>query len=153
MIRNGLVAAAAAVLLLAGCSTMPPHATDPTGGIAPREAILAAADAAPNGVNGVFVLLVRATGRQSGQIYLNSELDYRDQRNLTVAIAPRAADALAQRYGMPADRFFANKAIRVRGAARRVRIEFTTDGRPTGKYYYQTHVAVSSPDQIAVARS
>jgi len=32
----------------------------------------------------------------------------------------------------------------------RTRIDFTSGGRPTGKYYYQTHVVVTDPAQIAL---
>ncbi len=143
--------AAGCVLLLSGCSTAqlpPPNAL--SGDISPREAVVAAADAAPRSVPGTFALLVRATGRGGRRVYLNSELDYRDQRNVTVNIDPGAAAALERRFGAPADEFFRGKFIRVRGAARRVRIHFITDGRPTGLYYYQTHVAVGDADQITV---
>jgi hypothetical protein len=152
MIRKGLVRAAAGISL-AACSAAAAQAADPGVGIAPREAIVAAADAAPRGVSGEFALVVRATGRERGRVYLNSERDYRDQRNLTVNIDRRAAEALERRYGAPAHLFFENKAIRVRGVVRRVRIDFLWQGRPTGKYYYQTHVLVADPDQIAVTGS
>ena len=34
------------------------------------------------------------------------------------------------------------------GEARRVRIDFLTDGRPTGKYYYQTQIFIARGDQL-----
>jgi hypothetical protein len=152
--RNGM-AAVGITLLLFGCSnSLPPvppvSAADTAGAISPRDAIVAAANAAPRAVPGTFTMLVRATGRNGRRVYLNSELDYRDQRNLTVNIEPGAAEALARRFGAPADQFFLGKIIHVRGAARRTRIDFLSDGRATGLYYYQTHVAVGDPDQIVV---
>ena len=42
------------------------------------------------------------------------------------------------------------KRILVSGTARTVRIDFLTDNRPTGKYYYQTHVRVDHASQIKV---
>ena len=118
--------------------------------MSPEEAVMAAAEAAPGGVPGVFAMRVTATGWVDRRVYLNSENDYRDQRNLTINISPGAAAALARRHGARADRFFAGKAIEVRGTARRTRIDFISRNRPTGLYYYQTQVAVTDPDQIEV---
>ena len=95
-------------------------------------------------------MTVQATGTQDGQVYLNSELDYRDQRNLTVALSPIAAMHLHARLG--ADLLIALKGrdIVVTGAARRVQIFFFADGRRSDKYYYQTHVNVTSAEQVVV---
>jgi hypothetical protein len=137
----------------AGCAAAQPSLpTLRAGTIGPRDAILLAADAAPKAVPGTFAMLVRATGRARGQVYLNSELDYRDQRNLTINIDPAAAEGLENRLGQAPDRFFKGKWVEVRGAAERVRIGFFDDhGRPTGLYYYQTHVRVRDSDQIVLA--
>ena len=40
------------------------------------------------------------------------------------------------------------RTIRVDGEARRVRIDFLAGGRPTGKYYYQTHVVIERGEQL-----
>jgi hypothetical protein len=117
----------------------------------PREAIVVAADAAPRVVPGVFAMRVAATGRIGPRVYLNSEADYRDQRNLTIAIEPWAARQLARRYRGAPERALRGHAIEVRGAAHRQRIDFIVDfRRPTGLYYYQTHVTVTDPDQIRI---
>jgi len=118
--------------------------------ISPSEAIESAAAAAPRSVQGQFAIRVKGVGRQGGNIYLNSETDYRDQRNLTIAILPSAIGPLAQRYGSDPDVFLIGKRIVVSGEARRTQIHFTADGRPTGKYYFQTHVRVGNADQISV---
>ena len=141
---GGLMVAAAA-----GCAAPVPLESFP-GTIAPREAIVLAADAAPRAVPGLFAIPVRATGQERGRVYLNSELDYRDQRNLTISIDPGVAQALERRFGAPPQSFFKGKWIQVRGAAKRMTIGFFDDGKPTGLYYYQTHVRVSHPDQITV---
>ena len=39
----------------------------------------------------------------------------------------------------------------VLGEARRVRIAFVNEGRPSGAYYYQTRVDVLSPTQVRFA--
>jgi hypothetical protein len=140
-----LISAAA----LLGCATPTSNANDAQS-IAPTQAILLAADAAPLGVKGTFALEVRAVGRQDGNIYLNSELDYRDQRNLTVAIFPDAAQELRQKFGEDADVALKGKHIKVRGEAIRVTIGFVADGVLTDKYYYQTHVNVHEANQVEV---
>ncbi|MCD9097497.1 hypothetical protein LU699_08635 [Luteimonas fraxinea] len=114
----------------------------------PAQAIQLAADAAPRGAAGTFSMQVNAIGHQDGATYLNSETDYRDQRNLTVALTPAAARQLELRLGEPLAVALEHKRILVQGAATRVRINFTTAGQPTGKYYYQTHVRVTDAAQI-----
>lgn len=91
-----------ASVLLAGCAGVQPQqeATSPAAWISPEEAVHLAAKAAPEGVPGIFALRVQATGTQSGRFYLNSELDYRDQRNLTIALGPQVAVQLAERLGL-----------------------------------------------------
>lgn len=141
---------ALAALALSGCaSSSGPRASE--AWLDPVEAIQAAATAAPEGVPGTFDMVVRATGRQDGNIYLNSETDYRDQRNLTIAIPAKPARQLRERFGEEADRALIGKRIMVDGVARRVRIGFTYNGRPTDKYYYQTHVRLDDAAQLAVA--
>ena len=122
-------------------------------GITPVEAINAAAEAATTServVRGVFEMPVRATGRQDSLLYLNSELDYRDQRSLTVAITPNAEKALQERFGADLALALTGKRIRVTGAAQRVTIWFFCDGKRTDKYYFQTHVPVLRADQLTV---
>ncbi|AND69458.1 hypothetical protein ATSB10_20040 [Dyella thiooxydans] len=93
---------------------------------------------------------VQATGAQGNGTFLNSEPDYRDQRNLTVALSPRAADQLWKRLG--ADPLVALKGrnILVTGSAIRTKIYFFADGEMTDKYYYQTHVNVTDARQVVV---
>ncbi|HEX5305829.1 MAG TPA: hypothetical protein VFW82_07080 [Dyella sp.] len=139
-----------AVLLvpLAGCAT-DPRITPDARWIDPSQAVQLAAAAAPRGVSGVFALTVQNAARPGpGPLYLNSERDYRDQRDLTVVVLPEAAKALAERLHDDPERELRGRRILVAGQARRVRIDFVADGRPTGKYYYQTHVVVTDAAQI-----
>ena len=137
---------AALLASLAGCAT-DPRITPGARWIDPSQAVQLAAAAAPRGVSGVFALTVQATARP-GPLYLNSERDYRDPRNLTAVVLPEAAAALAQRLHGEPERELRGRRILVAGQARRVRIDFVVDGRPSGKYYYQTHVVVSDAAQI-----
>jgi hypothetical protein len=118
--------------------------------VTPRQAIERAADAAPAGVDGTFTLQVRAVGVQDGILYLNSERDYRDQRNLSIDIPPSVAAALLAKYGSPPMTFLMGKHIAVTGQARRVTIWFQCDGKATDKYYYQTHVELHDASQIEI---
>lgn len=149
MRRLPILLAATLVLGLTGCVTV----VDPTpsGMISPVEAVMSAATAAPRPVRGVFAMRVKATGRQDGNLYLNSEDDYRDQRNLTVAIRPAAIAQLADRFREQPDDFLVGKRIVVTGEARRVQIHLTHDGQATSKYYFQTHVDVTDARQLSIA--
>lgn len=117
--------------------------------ITPMMAIEAANANAPAAVSGVFDLHIRATGRQDGYLYLNTEDDYRDQRNLSVDIPLAVETKLTEKYGK-LDTFFIGKHLQISGAARRVKIHFMSRGEPTEKYYYQTHVGVGQPWQIRI---
>jgi hypothetical protein len=121
--------------------------------ITPVDAINRAAEAATNNqrfVRGVFEIVVQGTGRQDSLSYLNSEIDYRDQRSLTAAILPRAAPALMERYGTDFLSALKGKRIRITGAAQRVTIWFYCDGKRTEKYYFQTQIPIFRADQITV---
>lgn len=135
-----------AALLVTGCVSG--VSNEQARWLQPAQAIQLAADAAPRGAVGTFAMQVNAIGHQDGATYLNSETDYRDQRNLTVALTPEATRQLELRLGEPLAVALERKRILVQGAATRVRIDFTTAGQPTGKYYYQTHVRVTDAAQI-----
>lgn len=144
---------------VAGCDGVPRTAC-PGGGayhevggclISPPEAVVRAAEAAPKAVAGVFGLRVRATGWQNGVLYLNSETDYRDQRNLSVSIPPPVAAQLRQTYGVSdLESYFKGRRIAVDALAYRKQIWFVENGVPTDKYYYQTHVMVEQANQLSV---
>ncbi len=115
-----------------------------------REAIAAAADAEGRGVPGLFHLRVRNAGWDHGRLFLNSELDYRDQRSLNIAIARHVVFAFAERFAENPETVFRGRTVQVRGRAMRTRITFFSQGRDTGLYYYQTQVEVTDPDQIVL---
>ena len=137
----------AVIILMAACSSVP---TDSRGWIEPMEAIRAANEDPAHGVRGDFIITVKAQAALENHAYLNSELDYRDQRNLTIrmplAMVPKLEEHLGVEFG-----HLKNRRLVVSGVARRVRIDFIDDGGPTGKYYYQTHVRVNHPSQIRFA--
>ena len=143
------LAASALCLLLAACvheqmAVLPPG----PAWIDPSRAVQLAAAAPRDGVTGVFAMTVRAVGRDERGVYLNSERDYRDQRNLTVVLTPDVAAQLEGRLGGPLEQRLRGHAIQVSGTARRTKIVFFADGQATDKYYYQTHVRVMKAGQI-----
>jgi hypothetical protein len=108
------------------------------------------AEVAPKGVDGEFVLTVKAAGEQGKVVYQNTELDYRDRRNITVVLSPQFVGYINEQYGVTPQEYFLNKKIQVKGTAKQVKIGFFSNGKPTEKYYYQTHIRVRSPNQIEV---
>jgi Tfp pilus assembly protein PilF len=126
--------------------------TGRTEPLPPLPAILLAADSAPDGAMGVFGFEVAATGRKRGEVFLNSEPDYRDQRNLTVTFTADGAAAFRKQHGEDPDVAFKGKRICVVGEARRVKIYFFANGKPTDKFYYQTHIMVTEPWQVTIAQ-
>lgn len=137
---------------LSGCASTPKPAASPASSawVTPVQAILLAADAAPRRVHGTFAMRVQSTGAQGNGTFLNSEPDYRDQRNLTVALSPRAADQLWKRLGSDPLVALKGRNILVTGSAIRTKIYFFADGEMTDKYYYQTHVNITDASELVV---
>jgi len=108
-----------------------------------------AEEKAPEGVEGSFTMYIQSTGRH-GDVFLNSQLDYRDRRNLTVTIDEETGKKLSQIYGYPPEVYFLNKKVKVDGSAYRAKIWLYINEKQTHEYYYQTRIYVTSPDQIKV---
>ncbi|MFM7027697.1 MAG: hypothetical protein ACKOXK_03345 [Chakrabartia sp.] len=103
------------------------------------------------GIAGEFDLTIASVGEQQGRYYLNSEEDYRERNCLSVILTPDIAQELIGTSDLESVAVrLKGKRIAVQGIARRVRIDLTDKGRPTGKYYYQVHVAVTDPRQIVM---
>ncbi len=143
------------VSMLAGCSVSNrPPATGQFVAVAdPMEIIRSAAESAPQGVRGEYELTIKATGKQGPVVYLNTELDYRDQRNVSVALHPQLIAQLTAQSGETPEAFFVGKTVRVKGVAQRVRIDFiSADRKPSSKYYFQTHIFIKDLAQIELAK-
>jgi hypothetical protein len=137
-------------LATGGCVSSREFVNDSGLRLYPEQAVMNAAAVAPRGVTAIFEMPVRAVGRSTGKLHLNSERDYRDQRNLSILVSPVVERALSERLGEPLENRLVGATIAVRGTAYRVRIDFFEDGRPTGKYYYQTHVRLETADDLTV---
>ena len=115
------------------------------------EIIRAAAAAAPEKIEGEYTLKIKATGSQRRILFLNTENDYRDQRNVSIALSPSVISDLSKQYGLDLERFFVNKTLKVKGEAQRVKIYFMrAPGVPSTKYYYQTHIPITSISQLQI---
>lgn len=126
-----------ALTVLSGCVVVMPQPERPvteSGSLTPQQAVLMAAKAAPGEVSG----------------YLNSELDYRDQQNLTVVLTPSAARQLTKKIGADSLAALKGRNILVTGSAVRTKIHFVVKEQMTDKYYYQTHVNVDDAAQVVV---
>ena len=134
-------------IAIAACSSVP---TNSKGFIEPVDAIRAANEDPTYGVRGEFIISVKALNSYQEWSFLNSEKDYRDQRNLTIKLPTSIVPKLEQRLGIKFEDL-KNRRLVVLGVAKRVRIGFVAEGRLSDKYYYQTHVLVDSPTQIKIA--
>ena len=137
----------ALALVLAGCAAPASESSGST--ILPAQVQLAAA-AAPDAIRGVFDVKIRSIGEKHGVVYLNSELDYRDQRNLAIALTPDMAKHLADEAGAKGYDGLDGRHLLVTGAAKRVAVYFYADNRKTDKYYFQTHVNVKNDRQVFI---
>lgn len=140
------LAAVVMLALLSGCAAMQGSAERTQAST--MDIIAAAAAAAPEGVVGEYQLSIQAAGTDGRAVYLNTELDYRDQRNITIAMSPAVAAALTGTDAASAQQYFVGKKLLAKGRARRMKIDFMSQGKPTGLYYYQTHIRVKNPEQI-----
>lgn len=153
MLRKGVLTGLLIAVVASGCATVDQRRITESAvvaGTTPYEAIQRAAEAAPSGVPGPFLVRIQAMGADSRYTYLNTELDYRDQRNLSLELAHKVVRALELRLGTDLRSGLIGKQLLVDGEARRVRIVFFANGKPSGKYYYQTHVRVSDVRQMKV---
>ncbi|MDR3526860.1 MAG: hypothetical protein P4L57_06235 [Rhizomicrobium sp.] len=137
------------LVLVALCVTINARAES---SITPSQAIEKAAAVAPQGITGTFDVVVRATGDQGGDVFLNSQNDYRDPRNVSVVISPFVGAALMKRFGQSPQSYFVGKHILVTGEAKRVTIWFYSNGVRTNKYYYQTHIILADAGQLQIVQ-
>jgi hypothetical protein len=141
----------ALALLLSGCADSLLVTTDTISATADTMRVIEqAAEAAPYGVTGNFSLTIKAAAKPGEIVYLNTELDYRDRRCITIALSPEIASHIEQQYGVTAQEYYLGKKVQVNGTAKQVKIWFFERGKRTDKYYYQTHIQIMRPKQIEV---
>ncbi|WP_286133513.1 hypothetical protein [Colwellia sp. UCD-KL20] len=123
------------VLLVSACSST--HKTPSTFDISDIMNIIALSEEnAPNGIIGTFTLPIKASAIQRRNLYLNTEVDYRDRRNITVAISPKLIPAFTKKYGSSPERYFINKTVSVTGEAKRMKIYFFFNDKKNSKILF-----------------
>lgn len=137
------------VLVLSACTTTPEIPSNIVSTDVMR-LIEQTAISAPKAVNGTFLFSIKASGTERNIVYLNTELDYRDRRSITVALHPKTITAFTKKYGSSPKIYFIDKKIEVTGEAKQIKIWFYSNGKKTKKYYFQTHIRVESVNQITV---
>lgn len=148
MMKRGAVSVGLLAATLCGCATT--GRSIATADITPEQAVMQAA-AAPYGIAGTFRFKVLASGHQREMFYLDSQYDYRDQRNIAIDVTPVLYDQLTKRFGEIPDKALQGKTLVVKGVAQRVKIFFIGDnGVPSDKYYYQTHVPLRQEQDLQV---
>ena len=138
------------VALLAGCAHAPGAPEGQKRPMTPVEAVEQAAKWAPEGVRGEFAFEVKSVGSDGKDSFIHSEPDYRDPRCLTLRVAPRVRAQLEARFGGKLEQVLVGRKLLARGTASQVRIDWVTDSRPTGRFYYQTHVNIAHDTQITL---
>ena len=134
-------------IALSGCATTQKSFASKQG-LTARDAIELSERDAPNRVPGIFSLSIKASGETSRYVYLNTESDYRDRRNVSVVLLPEFQKAFVQKYGKKAEVMLMDKNILVNSYAKRIKIYFYSNGERTEKYYFQTHIPVKSLKQV-----
>lgn len=100
-------------------------------------------------IYGTFTLTVRSTGGDHEILFLNSERDFRDPRNLSPSLHPHAVEELKKLHGGDLAAFFAGRTIWVTGDAERVPVTLLKDGKVVGTYF-QHRIAVTDAGQISL---
>ena len=128
----------------------PAHASATTESVGPERAIQMAREHPQAGVEGTFRMRVAATGKIRFEHYLNSHPDYRDPSCLTIVLKRGALRSLRKRFGDEPTTALMGKEIIVQGTVHRTPIWVRTETKERRHYYYQTHVDVTSAEQITV---
>lgn len=160
LVCSGIATAIAALILLGlatgcGAQAAPPQAAaakESSSVYSPREAI-AAASRDETGASGVFEFKVASIGggAKGRAVFLNSEEDYRDPKNLTVMVRPAAVKAIEAKLGKPLDKAFNGKRVRVTGTAQKAKINlYDADNKRTGETETQVRITVTEAASIVV---
>ncbi|MCX7554235.1 hypothetical protein OS175_10120 [Marinicella sp. S1101] len=110
---------------------------------------------APKALSGRFLMTIKNSGKLASRkgtiIFLNTEKDYRDRRNISIKLSPEfQAEFNAQYPNTDIRNYYQGKNLLVQGEARRVKIWFNSQGKRSDKYYFQTHVFVNELTQLKV---
>lgn len=136
------------MVTLIGCALQEVHAPAKQG-LTAWDAIVLSEQAAPQTVPGLFSLQINNAAKVGSMVYLNTEYDYRDRRNVSIVLTPEVLKEFAAQYpDQQPELYFLGRSIVVNGAASRQTVWFFSQGKQTEKYYFQTHIPVWYAGQI-----
>jgi hypothetical protein len=125
----------------------------PTTVYSPAQAIAEAAKA-EGAAKGVFEFKVASVGGNDGKgrsIFLNSEADHHDAKNISAMVRPVAVQELEQTLGAPLDKALAGKRIAVTGTAHPKTINIYDEAHnKTGQTFTRTRVMLAKAEKLAV---
>lgn len=125
----------------------------PTTVFTPAQAITEAANTA-GGAKGVFefkVASIGGNGSKGRSVYLNSEADYHDAKNISVMVRPAAVQEMEQKMGAPLDKALAGKRVSVTGTAHPVKTNIYDEShKKTGQTFMQTRIIVAKAEKLVV---
>jgi hypothetical protein len=137
------------ILVLCACNSTPEVASKPeTTDII--QLIEQAKRRFPEGIRGTFQIPIKASGSHNGTTYLNSNVDYRDPTNITLVLTPETIELFSKTYHSSPGIYFKNKTLSVTGKVERIKMYKYENRKRTKKYYFQTHIRITSIDQITV---
>ncbi|KZN30161.1 hypothetical protein N480_04220 [Pseudoalteromonas luteoviolacea S2607] len=111
--------------------------------------LIAASEAkAPHGVSGTFEFEVKAAGKVDGEIFLNTQENFRDRRSISIALSPEVIRAFIRKEGLSPKVYFIGKKIQVTGEAKRKQVFLKSNGIKMSSYFFLTEISVTSLDQI-----
>ena len=146
-IMKNIIVLFISTLFLSACSHL---SRDNSQLISPMQAVELSAANAPKVVEGEFMLTIKSGYVKQRMAFLNSELDHHDQRNLIIALRPRAIKEMTELHGEEPANYFIGKKIKVSGEAKRVKKWVFDKRNKVNEYYYQTHIFVNSANQVSI---
>ena len=102
------------------------------------------------GVLGTYQFQVKGANVVNGVLFLNSEDNYRDPKNLTVRCDETATRMLTLRFSGSPAMFLKGKCIQAVGRPIRVPVALVVDGEVSNRGYYQTHIRISNPEMLTM---
>jgi hypothetical protein len=100
------------LLVLSACTTTP-EVPSKSASTDVMRLIEQAAVNVSKGVKGTFEFSIKASGIERKIVYLNTELDYRDRRSITVALHPKTTAAFTKKYGAKPEEYLLIKILKL----------------------------------------
>ncbi|MCF2859514.1 hypothetical protein L1286_18675 [Pseudoalteromonas sp. SMS1] len=100
------------------------------------------------GVHGTFELKIAGSLRHRGGVFLNTMMDYKSEKNVTIFLTEKFIHKFKKKTGIPPEIYFLGKRIIVKGKAKRVKYTVYEYGKETDKFYFQTQINLNALNQF-----